>query len=98
VDKIYTFGFAYLNMAGILTIPIVRERGHFWESQPSRFLTITVLVEILIVILISLVGVLELAPLGWVPTFTILGYTLLVTFLINDPLKVYLVRKFRTER
>ena len=40
----------------------------------------------------------ELAPLGWVPTFTILGYTLLVTFLINDPLKVYLVRKFRTER
>jgi H+-transporting ATPase len=97
VDKIYTFGFAYLNMAGILTIPIVRERGHFWESRPSRFLGITVLVEILIVILISLTGVLELAPLGWVPTFTILGYTLLVTFLINDPLKVYLVRKFRTE-
>jgi H+-transporting ATPase len=97
VNKIYTFGFAYLNIAGILTIPIVRERGHFWESRPSRFLSITVLVELLIVIVISLVGVLEMAPLGYAPTFTILGYTLLLTFLINDPLKVYLVRKFRTE-
>jgi H+-transporting ATPase len=98
VDKIYTFGFAYLNMAGILTIPIIRERGHFWESRASNFLGITVLVEILIVIVVSLVGVLEMAPLGWVPTFTILGFTLLVTFLINDPLKVYLIRKFRTEK
>jgi H+-transporting ATPase len=98
VDKIYTFGFAYLNMAGILTIPIVRERGHFWESKPSRFLTITVLAELLIVIIISLTGVLELAPLGWVTTFTIFGYTLLVTFLVNDSLKVFLVRKFRTDR
>ena len=98
VDKIYTFGFAYLNMAGILSILIVRERGHFWESHPSRMLSITVLVEILIVILISLVGVLEMAPLGWVPTFSILGYTLFVTFLINDPVKVYLTRKFRSEQ
>jgi H+-transporting ATPase len=85
-------------MAGILTIPIVRERGHFWESKPSRFLTITVLAELLIVIIISLTGVLELAPLGWVTTFTIFGYTLLVTFLVNDSLKVFLVRKFRTDR
>jgi len=96
VDKIYTFGFAYLNMAGILTIMIVRERGHFWESRPSRMLGITVLVEILIVTVISLVGVLEMAPLGWVPTFSILVYTLLATFLINDPIKVYLIHKFKT--
>ena len=97
MDKIYTFGFAYLNMAGILTILIVRERGHFWKSQPSRMLSITVLVELIIVIVISLVGVLEMAPLGWVPTFSILGYTLLVTFVINDPIKVYLIRRFKNE-
>ena len=95
VEKIYTFGFAYLNLAGVFTLMIVRERNHFWNSRPSRFLSITVLVEVLFVIAISIVGILELAPLGYVPVLAILGYTLLVTFVINDPIKVYLTHKFR---
>jgi H+-transporting ATPase len=96
VDKIYTFGFAYLNLAGVFTLMIVRERNHFWKSRPSNFLSITVTTEILFVIAISLIGFLELAPLGYIPVLTILGYTLIVTFLINDPVKVYLIRKFKS--
>jgi len=95
VDKIYTFGFTYLNLAGIFTLMIVRERNHFWKSRPSNFLSITVTAEILFVIAVSLLGFLELAPLGYIPVLTILGYALLVTFLINDPVKVYLIRKFK---
>ena len=95
VDKIYTFGFAYLNLAGIFTLMIVRERNHFWKSRPSSFLSVTVIAEILFVIAISLLGVLELAPLGYMPVLAILGYALLVTFLINDPVKVYLIHKFK---
>lgn len=96
VDKIYTFGFAYLNLAGVFTLMIVRERDHFWKSWPSRMLGITVLAETLLVVVISIVGVLEMAPLGYVPALAVLGYTLLVTFLINDPVKVYLIRKFKS--
>ena len=96
VEKIYTFGFAYLNLAGVSTLMIVRERNHFWNSRPSKFLSITVLAEVLFVIAISILGVLELAPLGYVPVLAILGYALLTTFLINDPIKVYLIRKFKT--
>jgi H+-transporting ATPase len=96
VDKIYTFGFAYLNLAGVFTLMIVRERNHFWKSRPSNFLSITVTAEILFVIAISLLGFLELAPLGYIPVLTILGFTLIVTFLINDPVKVYLIRKFKS--
>jgi hypothetical protein len=59
-------------------------------------LSITVLAEVLFVIAISILGVLELASLGYMPVLAILGYTLLVTFLINDPVKVYLIRKFKT--
>jgi H+-transporting ATPase len=95
VDKIYTFGFAYLNLAGVFTLMIVRERNHFWKSRPSNFLSITVTAEILFVITISLLGFLELAPLGYIPVLSILGYTLLVTFLINDTVKVYLIRRFK---
>ena len=96
VEKIYTFGFAYLNLSGVSTLMIVRERNHFWKSRPSRVLSITVLVEILLVIAISVFGVLELAPLGYMPLLAILGYTPLTTFLINDPIKVFLIRKFKT--
>ncbi|MCW3994616.1 MAG: plasma-membrane proton-efflux P-type ATPase [Candidatus Bathyarchaeota archaeon] len=96
VEKIYTFGFAYLNLAGVSALMIVRERDHFWKSKPSRFLSITVLAEVLFVIAISIFGVLELAPLGFIPVLAILGYALLTTFLINDPIKVYLMRKFKT--
>jgi hypothetical protein len=31
-----------------------------------------------------------------VPVLAILGYALLTTFIINDPIKVYLIRKFKT--
>jgi H+-transporting ATPase len=96
VDKIYTFGFAYLNLAGISSLMIVRERNHFWNSKPSRFLSVMVLAEVLFVIAVSVFGVLELAPLGFVPVLAILGYALLTTFIINDPIKVYLIRKFKT--
>jgi H+-transporting ATPase len=98
VEKIYTFGFAYLNLAGMSTLMIVRERNHFWMSRPSKFLSITVLVEVLFVIAISILGVLELAPLGYLPVLAILAYTLLTTFLINDPIKVYLTRKFKVKQ
>jgi len=97
VDKIYTFGFAYLNLAGVFTLMIVRERNYFWKSRPSKFLSITITAEILFVITISFLGFLELAPLGYIPVLAILGYTLLVTFLINDTIKVYLIRKFKNK-
>jgi H+-transporting ATPase len=95
IEKIYTFGFAYLNLSGVFTLMIVRERKHFWNSKPSRFLSVTVLAEVFFVIAISIFGILELAPLGYVPVLAILGYALLTTFLINDPIKVVLMRKFK---
>ncbi len=98
VEQIYSFGFAYLNIAGIMTIMIVRERDHFWKSRPSKLLSITVILEVLSVMAVSIFGVLELAPLDYVPVLAILGYVLLTTFLLNDPIKVYLTRKFRSNR
>ena len=98
VEKIYTFGFAYLNFVGVSTLLIIREQDHFWKSRPSNFLGITILAEVLFVIAISVSGILELAPLGYALVLAILGYTLLTTFLINDPIKVYLIRKLKRTR
>ncbi len=95
VDKIYTFGFAYLNIAGISTLLIVRERGRFWKTRPSNFFITTVLLEILFVILVAVFGFLELVPIGLLPTLAILGFSFLASFLINDPVKVYLNNRFK---
>jgi H+-transporting ATPase len=94
-DKIYTFGFAYLNFVGVSTLLIVRERGHFWETRPSTILGVTIFAEIVFVAVIGIFGVLELAPLGLIPVLVILAYTLLTSLLINDPIKVYLIRRFK---
>src|SRR5437879_4050964 len=75
------------------TLMIVRERNHFRKSRPSTLLIIIMVGEILLVIVISLFGFLELAPLGYETLFGIRGYVLFVSFLISDPIKVYLIRK-----
>jgi len=93
VNRLYTFTFAYLVLTGLCNLMMVRERNHFWKSRPSTLLIITMVGEILLVIVISLFGFLELAPLGYMTLFGILGYVLSVSFLVNDPIKVYLIRK-----
>jgi len=95
IDRIYTFGFAYLVLAGLFNLMVVRERNHFWKSRPSNALIITVISEILIGIVISSIGFLELAPLGYAPLIGVFTYTLVVSLLINDSVKVYLMGKFK---
>jgi H+-transporting ATPase len=93
VEEIYTFGFVYLNFVGLFHLMSIRERNYFWKSKPSNILSLTILVELLLVSVISIWGILELAPIGVIPMLTILSYTLLTTFIINDPIKVCLTRK-----
>ena len=88
--KIYTFGFAYLALSVVFTLMIARERQNFWKSRPSKILALTVLAEISLVLVISIFGVLELAPLGYLPVLAIIAYLLVMTFLVNDHIKVYL--------
>ena len=94
-EKIYTFGFAYFNFVGLFCILSVRERGYFWNSKPSKILITSILVETVLVIVISMTGVLELAPINFTLILSLLVYTSLTTLLINDPIKVHVTRKFK---
>ncbi len=94
VGKIYTFGFVYIALSGVFTLMIARQRQDFFKSKPSRILSLTVIAEVSLVLAISIFGVLELSPLGYLPVLAIVGYLLVMTFLVNDHIKVYLNRKF----
>ena len=96
VNKLYTFGFAYLVIIGVFNLLVVRERGHFWKSRPSNFVIGAMTIQIVAVVTISLFGFLELAPMSPVALLAIFGYAAIVAFLVNDQLKVLLLRRFKS--
>ncbi len=93
--QLNTFVFDMLLFGGLFTIFVVRERGNFWKSKPSKPLLTAIFVDIVVSSLISIVGIPGLAP---IPVFYV-GLALVWFFvfgiLINDQLKTLLTSKFR---
>jgi H+-transporting ATPase len=94
INRLYTFTFCYLGMESVFSLMIMRERGRFWKSRPSNTLFIATISEIAVVVAISILGFWEMTPLGYIPVLVVLVYTFVISFLVNDLLKVYLVSKF----
>ncbi len=89
-----TFIFDYLVFLGVLNVLILRERRHFWKSRPSLPLLTAVSLDILIVAALSVVGFVELAPIGLLPIGTALTFSAATAFVVNDPVKTVLIRRF----
>ncbi len=96
VEAMHTFFFDYFVFLGVLNVLILRERRHFWESRPSRPLLGFVVGDIAFVVLLSLVGIPKLPAIGPAAVLTVLAFSVASCFLINDVVKVWLVRKFGT--
>jgi len=92
-DSTYTFVFDILMFISLLDVLIVRERGHFWESQPGKFVLLSIIADILVVIVISVLGLPGLAAIGIGTVLTVLAVSIILTFVVNDLIKVWLVRK-----
>jgi H+-transporting ATPase len=95
LEQLQTFIFDFLVFSGLFNVIIVRERNHFWASRPSRFLVLSILGDIIIVLILSIFGVYSLAPISSLAIFGALAYSLIICFLINDFIKVILVRRLR---
>ncbi|MGC8656348.1 MAG: plasma-membrane proton-efflux P-type ATPase [Thermoplasmata archaeon] len=93
LDMLQTYSFEIIFFAGLFTIFVVRERGHFWKSMPSSTLLIAIIADILLVIALSTVGFFELAPIPIMDTLAILGISFLFSLIINDYIKYYMARK-----
>ena len=93
IDQLHTFVFDYLVFTTLFNMLIVRERGRFWSSAPSKLLALSVVVDVTAVFLISNFGVHELAPLILLVTLAVLAYSCVTCLLINDFVKVLLVQR-----
>lgn len=94
MSQLYTVVFDFLAFSATLNILVVRERGRFWNSAPSSLLALSTAGDILAVFLISGFGIRELAPVNLWATFAVLAYSSVICLLINDFVKVLLVRRF----
>nr|MDO8079451.1 plasma-membrane proton-efflux P-type ATPase [Candidatus Freyarchaeota archaeon] len=93
-NELYTYVLDFLVFFGLFSVIILREQKHFWNSKPSKILTLSIVLDVIIVSLISIFGLYQLAPIGIIKTLVVLVLTLALCFLVNDPVKVFLVRKF----
>ena len=93
IGQLHTFVLDFLVFSGLFNVMIVRERKHFWKSKPSRPLTLSIMIDIIIVLLISLVGIPGLTSISPLEFLTCLAYSFATSFLVNDFVKMLLIRK-----
>jgi H+-transporting ATPase len=94
LNQLHTFTFQMLIYVELLDVLIIRERKHFWNSRPSWFLLLAIAGDLVGVFFISILGLPGIIPIPPVAALTVAGLSLVLVFLINDPVKVFLIGKF----
>ena len=89
-----TFCFEILLFFAIFSIFMVREKRHFWQSAPSKTLLFLLIGDFTLGIILSTFGILGFKPIPTTQTFVVFGYTAFFSFIINDPVKVFLFKKW----
>lgn len=93
LPQLQTFTFQALIFIELLDVLIVRERRHFWRSMPSKALLSALGLDLLVVFLISTTGFPGIEPIPLRAALVIVAFSLAAVFLVNDPVKVFLVGK-----
>jgi H+-transporting ATPase len=94
LPQLQTFTFQALIFIELLNVLIIRERRHFWSSMPSKALLAALTLDLLVVFFISTMGFPGIEPIPLRAALVIIGFSLAAVFLVNDPVKVFLVGKF----
>ena len=94
IPRLQTFTFEMLIYVELLDVLIIRERKYFWNSRPSNFLLLAIVADLLLVFLLSMVGIPGIEPVGLGLAISVPILAFLLVFLVNDPIKALLVKRF----
>ena len=89
-----SFAFAILFYFGIMTVFVVRERGHFWDSAPSLPLLLVSLADMGIVAVLLTVGIPGLVPIPPAATLIVIAMAAFFSFGINDTIKYLMLKRW----
>jgi H+-transporting ATPase len=92
-----TFTFEILFYSAMFLTFNVRERGHFWNSRPSRLLLGAMVLSITAAVVITTFGIPGLEPIPLSETLLVLSCSAAFSLIINDLAKFFLAKKTRIE-
>ncbi len=91
-NALYTFSFLTLLYFAAFSIVSARERHWFWATMPSKTLLAAIMADALTGTALTLVGLPGLMPLPWWQTLAVLGYAMVSCLVVNDALKVLMIK------
>lgn len=90
---LYTFSFLTLLYFAVFSIVSARERRWFWATVPSKTFQLALVAEALTGTILTRVGIPGLTPLPWWQTFAIFAYAMVSCLIVNDAMKVAMIRR-----
>jgi len=91
-NALHTFSFLTLLYFAAFSIVSARERRWFWATMPSKAVGAAVMAETLAGTALTFVGLPDLMPLPWWQTLSILGYAMVSCLVLNDAVKVAMIK------
>ena len=92
LSQLHSFGFAILFFAGIFNIIVIRTPVRFYKQSIGKLLLGAIIADVLLVCIILSIGVPGFAALPMLVTAVSLFYFMLCDFIINDWVKVKVIR------
>jgi hypothetical protein len=76
----------------VFSVVSARERRWFWATMPSKTLVSALAADALAGTVLTFVGLPDLMPLPWWQTLSILGYAMVSCLVLNDAVKVAMIK------
>jgi H+-transporting ATPase len=92
-NALHTFSFLLLLYFAVFSVLSARERRAFWSTMPSKALVAALAADAVTGTILTRVGLPRLISLPWLETFAIFGYALVSCLVVNDGVKVLLIRR-----
>jgi plasma-membrane proton-efflux P-type ATPase len=91
-NALYTFSFLMLLYFAVFSVVSARERSWFWATLPSKTFLSALVADALTGTVLTRVGLPGLMPLPWWQTLTIFVYAMVSCLLLNDAVKVAMIK------
>jgi H+-transporting ATPase len=91
-NALHTFSFLLLLYFGVFSVVSARERLWFWSTMPSKTFLSALAADAVAGTILTFVGLPGLTPLPWWQTLGIFAYAMVSCLLLNDAVKVLMIR------
>src|SRR5664279_5539710 len=91
-NGLYTFSFLMLLYFAVFSVVSARERSWFWATLPSKTFMLALAADAILGTILTFLGLKDLMPLPWWQTLGIFAYAMVSCLVLNDAVKVVMIK------